>query len=299
MVKWKKLLLTLCIGLQLSTVPVATVRADSVFTIATGICWDIASVVGSICKGILGLGVVAHETVKEYGTKNHVYAAAVVIAGVCAYNYAYVIKEIENKYGKSSGKIAVWDTEDRKFVNHTSIQYDSDNFLTEFNSDGKIRALIAAGTLITTIDQGIVEINEDLEKLEKQFLVFFNFFEINPTFMKNWGLKPRGIKENFKSIVKRFAPITKDKPSEFWWDQTQFGQIDKEMDEESTRLWHAMCLTLNYGNAAEVWWKLKKMEMRLKVIKAKLVPAFAGLTNIPFHTRSLSSVSADARLRSH
>ncbi len=256
--------------------------------------WRLVSSIGrdvlSVTKGI-GFGVwsgmqFTGGLCNNYLQREHIYAALGAMGAYALYNYFNAISRIHNKYkskkitldvgGREVHRFSNWEIE--KWASHVDIMdKDSDvlNFITSQSelSRQNPETAFTMDEMLMAVQQEIQEIEDDMKKLEDDFVVYFKFLSGLPIIGGEYGIKAA-----YKSLHLE---------NELYWTKQQLTDANTLMRNLcSNSWWHYVC-KINYGNAAEVWWKLKKRRLRLKAFEYFLIPVEAGRSNVPDRNRSL------------
>lgn len=210
-------------------------------------------------------------------TKNRFYAMvgipAAVAGGYALYNYYQVIVPIEKKYedkfiiinGSRMPRFSNWknntyktsaDILEHKAMANTDLDTDIKN------SHEKEYGRYTIDDVDRTIKQEKIEIDQEVQQLENEFLVYFTFLP-SIFFKKEYGL--------WASYASRQQPNTKEDDripdNDMKWTKKQFATVDAIMEMECRNAaWHYIC-KINYGPAAKCWWKLKKRHMKLRALE--------------------------------
>lgn len=228
----------------------------------------------SLCKSAYTVASTGYDLWDKHMTKDGFYAIVGGASIWTIYNYYAVIMGTYKKY-KDSNRLCVWgiknwDNHVRMRLNHAAVLAQLDSERPECADKANHRDRQRALNLKATITTELAELKRDMKSLEEQFLIFFKLVEYLP------GCKALGIERNYKQLKQNIHG------EEINWSEQQFNTLDRAMKDSSTMAWwHPLCLTLNYGNAAYVWWELKKYCLRLELLESWINPISEGKALFP------------------
>jgi hypothetical protein len=223
--------------------------------------------------------------VSKYGRAWHVEAAVGAAAIYALYNYYGPLREIARKYNPERqpagmGRLCLWGMQSN-WATHVDINLQQDAFINALESKRVIDAR-TPGAVVPAINTIIVaerqELNDDIAYLEKLFVEYFKF--------PAWLGGSHGIKRKYKQLLQSRGLsniATND------WTSDEFESVDRDMQKLCRNSWYHFFFKINYGNAAVLWWKLKKLVMRLDAIAHHMISVQAGRSDVPTVRRNLSS----------
>lgn len=195
------------------------------------------------------------------------------------YNFRNIIKPIGDKYKPEDGKLCTWLEKD-EFATHVQLRKavlfvvnalekrpECNPVNNPLNDQQKAQAL-----QITLFNERN-EIERDMKALEEQFVTFF---ATTASVFESFGCKSWGIVRSYEDIIAQRAQNI----GELQWEPPVFNAIDFDMKNACYgKWWHLFpCLTGNYSSAAKIWWRLKKLQLRLKVLARIIEPIAHGET---------------------
>lgn len=274
--------------------PAAKVAQETVKKGAGAECMDHFKSVGhGIASAASYLARKGSQLWNKHGRAWHIEAGAGAAVAYALYNYYGVIKAIEKKYkstnkksdGDAFGRISIWSLS--KWKNHVAIMIDQNTVLNSLKSEAS-KVGLSDDEIVARIESEREELDEDIEFLEKKFVTYFNLPDWMPLINGE-----HGIKRQYEDSVLKIHNPTDD--GELNWSENQFQLIDTAMKNLCANSWyHYVLCKINFGSAAKVWWKLKKLRMRLDAIHHLFVPVSADLSNVPPIDRHANA--ADARV---
>jgi hypothetical protein len=279
-------------SMPLAVVPVAKTAQEAVKKGVGAECMDHVKSVGhGIAHATSFLFKKGSQLWNKHGRAWHIEAAAIAVIAYALYNYYGVIKAIEKKYKSSRNnndnleRLSIWSM--NKWKNHVAIILDQNTVLNSLRSE-QSKAQLSDDEIIGYIENEREELDKDILYLENKFVTYFNL----PDWMPMIG-GDHGITKRYEDIVRRHGLAD---VGDLDWSEAQFAAIDIDMKNMCDNNWYhyALC-KINFGSAAKVWWKLKKLRMRLDALNHLFVPVSQGQSNTPFNNRQANAV--DARVR--
>lgn len=211
---------------------------------------------GRLLVGVGSAAFSAGRYIWSYATPNRVKAILAAGLAYTAYNRFAIINAIDKKYQPNDGKIVTWQ-HGQNWSNHVHIRQESADFLHYFYAN-RYQPVIGEPSNLDIMTAEKEELENDLQMLER-FLVYFRVLNYIPFSHGEYN-----IHQVYAQVRAQYAFNV----DELQWTTQQFNAIDTAMQRQlSTSKLQYVTLHLNYTKAAQVWWKLKKLLMRLNMIE--------------------------------
>jgi hypothetical protein len=258
--QFKKIVLSLVLLTQVSSiVSMAPAQEQGVLSaLASDAAWLAKGIGSGIYSLVQGLG-----NTYLFARKNPVPALAVAIGVPLLGRWVYVnqyekhIKPVADRAKGNDRIYTKWAAD--LWENQSAISKEQAQVFNEFKNDFGA----PDQTTITGLTQEITALGNDMQELETKYLVCrgvldCTFYNIRSEFKDAKDTHALGIGEEHLSF-----------------DQSL--NIDKEMNKTiNSKIIPYLMLSINYGQAAALWCKLKKAQLRLKVILRLVKAAVHG-----------------------
>lgn len=153
----------------------------------------------------------------------------------------------------------------KKWPSASSLRKSNAEVLVSFGSEF---AHVNAQQKIDGLKFELDELTERMKALEEKYLV------CNAPF----GITLYDIKQEFESALKKHAKLIGEESL----NTEHFAEVNDEMEKTiCSKILPHLLLSINYREAARLWWKLKVKQLRLKAILHDFVPVAAGRANDP------------------
>ena len=162
----------------------------------------------------------------------------------------------------------------KKWPSASSLRKSNPEVLVSLGSEF---AHVNAQQKIDALNYEFNELTDRMKVLEEKYLV------CNAPF----GITLYDIKQEFNSALKKHAKLDGEESL----STEQFSNVSDEVEKTiSSKILPYLMLSINYREAARLWWKLKVKQLRLKEILHHFVPVAAGRANDP-NTQRTHNVS--------